>query len=323
MTRSWLERLVRFALLAPSSHNAQPWRFVIGSEHIELWADRSRQLRVCDPGGRELVMSCAAALMNLRVACRAFGWEGAVTLLPDANEPDLLAWAASGSPRAAGDEDRALFESLPRRRTWRRPFRASDIPDDVRERLRVAAEREGAWLAILDPARQAQAADLVYEATREQFRSYRFRCELASWMRPASEEADGIPGRALGFGPLRSRLAPWVLRGLDIGASQAERDRALALQAPVVAVLGTDRDTPAHWLRAGQALERVLLRATADGLAAAYLNAPVQLERFRADTAALVEDRGHPQIALRLGRVHTLPGPTPRRPLADVMRPQE
>ena len=65
--------LLHYAVLAPSTHNTQPWRFaVLESEGIALYADYSRRMPVIDPGNRELVISLGAALFNLRVAAAHF-----------------------------------------------------------------------------------------------------------------------------------------------------------------------------------------------------------------------------------------------------------
>jgi hypothetical protein len=54
--------LLRFAVLAPSGHNTQPWRFLIGQGSVDFFADRARRLEVVDPSNRELVMSVGAAI---------------------------------------------------------------------------------------------------------------------------------------------------------------------------------------------------------------------------------------------------------------------
>ncbi len=312
---------MRFATLAPSSHNTQPWQFSVGWDHVELFADRARQLRVSDPDGRELVISCGAALMNFRVACHRFGRESAITLLPDPEEPDLLAWAGCGASISASTEDVRLFEALPHRRTTRVPFKRRNVPDALLRRLMTAAEREGARLVPLQgEAARKQLAEVVDGATREQFQNRRFRAELAAWMR-GSARLDGIPPQSLGLGPLRGRLAPWVVRTFDLGGAQASRDRAVAHSAPLVVVLATDRDTRAHWLRAGQALERILLAAADEGVSASYLNTPVQLPAWRSELAAIAVEEGAPQIVVGFGYAPHKPWPTPRRPLAHVTRP--
>ena len=78
-------------VLAPSSHNTQPWWFRVGEDTVELFADRTRSLPVNDPFDRELTISCGAALTNLVVAARAGSLEPQVDVLPDPGEPDLLA----------------------------------------------------------------------------------------------------------------------------------------------------------------------------------------------------------------------------------------
>jgi hypothetical protein len=318
--QQWIERLVRCAILAPSSHNTQPWQFRMSADTVEVWADRSRQLRVCDPEGRELVMSCGAALLNLRVACHRFSRESTITLLPDGEEPDLLAYAGCGQRRPCTPEDRRLFEALFRRRTCRAPFEPRAVPDDIVAGLVEAAEREGAYLVPIEDEARAEVGELIEQATREQFRDRRFRAELASWLRVSGRRADGIPGFSLGLGSVSSRLAPWLLRGVDISGSQAARDRQLATSAPFLAVLISDRDSPIHWLRAGQALERVLLCATAEGLSASYLNSPVQVPAFREALARIAGQVGLPQVVLRVGYAGAR-RPNPRRPLAEVIKP--
>ena len=88
-TRAWFA--LRYATLAPSSHNSQPWRFMVDGDTISLLADRTRSLPVVDPYDRELLISCGAALLNLRAALAHFGHGFAINLFPTELEPDLLA----------------------------------------------------------------------------------------------------------------------------------------------------------------------------------------------------------------------------------------
>src|SRR5262249_22745106 len=74
--RDVLAFLVRYAILAPSGHNTQPWQFVVGQSHVDIVADRSRALHMVDPLDREMTMSCAAAAETMFTALRAFGLQG-------------------------------------------------------------------------------------------------------------------------------------------------------------------------------------------------------------------------------------------------------
>ncbi len=86
-----MERIVEVASKAPSVHNTQPWRWRGGGHTLELYADRTRQLARTDPLGRNLTISCGAALHHAQVAAGALGWGPAVIRHPDPDRPDLLA----------------------------------------------------------------------------------------------------------------------------------------------------------------------------------------------------------------------------------------
>jgi hypothetical protein len=88
---------------------------------------------------------------------------------------------------------------------------------------------------------------------------------------------------------------------------------------PVIAVLTTVHDRRTHWLRAGQALEHVLLVATAHGLSASLLHQALEWPDLRAQlTPSLPDPRAHPQRLIRLGYGPEGP-PSPHRSAQRVM----
>src|SRR5207248_497493 len=91
MIAQLLRRAAVRATLAPSIHNSQPWRFVLRSQALEIYADWNRQLRVIDPRGRQLLLSCGCALFNVRVSLAAGGYQAAVERFTDTARPDLVA----------------------------------------------------------------------------------------------------------------------------------------------------------------------------------------------------------------------------------------
>jgi hypothetical protein len=112
------------------------------------------------------------------------------------------------------------------------------------------------------------------------------------------------------------------VRTFDLGKGQAAKDRDIALHSPTLAVLGTDQDTPEDWLRAGQALARVLLRARSEEVWASFLNQPIEVPELRGQLSGPIARNGFPQLLLRFGYGVEVP-PTPRRPLSSVLvRPQ-
>lgn len=314
-----LRALVHYAVLAPSGHNTQPWKFRLHHDHLELRADRSRALPVCDPADRELVISLGAALFHLRIAARRFGRHLVVDTFPEAGDRDLVARARLGREEPPTAEERRLFAAIPRRRTSRFPFEDRRVTLPVAEDVRRAALAEGAWALRVTEDEQSALADLIAEGDRRLLGDPRFRRELAEWVHPnQSERRDGVPGFAQGVGDIASLFGPFVVRNFDLGPTQAVRDHALAESAPLLLVLGSDGDEPADWLVTGQALARLLLTARDAGLHASFLNQPIELEDLRDRLHALLGRPGVPQLVLRLGYGRDVRA-TPRRPVQEVL----
>lgn len=326
-----LRYLLRWAILAPSGHNTQPWLFRIEDGELEIRPDWTRALPVVDPTDRELVMSCGCALFHLRITLRRFGHHGDIRRPVDdagadflatvRHVPEVLARVRLGPDHDPGPAELRLFRSIKDRHTNRQRFHDRQVEDELLDEFRAAAREEGAWLHVLrsDDRRDA-LAELIAEGDRIQGADPSFRRELAAWIHPnRSRSRDGMPGYAFGIGDLASYAGPLVVRRFDWGDRRAAEDRELAEGSPVLAVLGTDRDTPAAWTCAGQALDRVLLRAAADGVSASYLNQPVELPELRPRVTDLLDREGWAQIVLRMGYGPEVERSTPRRPVSEVM----
>lgn len=315
-----LRMALESAVMAPSTHNTQPWRFRLGGEHVDLLADRTRSLPIADPHDRELTISCGACLLHLRVALRHVGWNAAVTSIPDPAEPDLLATVRLGTPEAPTAADEALFDAISSRHTSRSPFRETQVGGDMLAQLQAAAATEGASLHLIEgKGRRLAVAHLVADADRMQTSDIGYRRELAGWVHPnRSVRTDGLPGSVFGLGDTLSYAGPFALRSFDWGPIRSAHDRRITLGSPVLAVLVTPGDRPDDWLDAGQALGRLWLHAAANGVMASFLNQPIELPELRPSLARAADVQGCPQLLLRLGYAETSKT-TPRRPVSDVL----
>ena len=281
-----LRFVLRYAALAPSSHNSQPWLFHVDGNAVEVYADRTRRLPVVDPDDRELVMSCGAALYNLRLALRHFGERSKLSVLPEGTDSDLLARvdpAGRGDPRppargaVRGDHQPAHLPSSIRRR--------SDPPGVV-QRLRQAASAEGSVAG-----RYPEGAETLGDEPRHRGR---FRPDVPLGLPPGAgpldasqppARDDGMPGYALGMSELQSVVGPLIVRTFDVGKSQAAKDDELSRGSALLALIVTETDDVTDWIAAGQAMQRVLLTATAAGLRASFLNQPIEISSMRLQLA--------------------------------------
>jgi nitroreductase len=314
LDRDTAHQLLQAAILAPSSHNTQPWIFRLHEASIELWADRTRALPVNDPVDRELTISCSCALFNLRVAAAHAGIALRINLLPQKSYKDLLASVEMASSGAVATDIAMLWDALTQRSTYRKTFFDRPVSQAHIVALTKAATMEQSWLYCVEGDSTSQAIGiLIAEGDAVQWANPSWRRELAMWMHPRRHN-DGltVPGLAL-------PLAQAVVRTFDIGYGVGAKDRQLADASPLLAVLGTDGDAPEHWLLAGQALQRLLLVASKLGLQASYLNQAIQVPTLRPKLQHLIGRSGFPQIVLRLGYPTDSVAASPRRPLEEVI----
>lgn len=306
-----VEAALRAATRAPSPHNTQPWRFEVAGGRIDVFLDPERVLVVADSQGREARLSCGAALFNLRLALRAAGRGVVVDPLPDRTRPDLLATVLIRGQHTPVAEELALASAIPRRTSNRRPFTDTPVPASVRRQLCRAAEADGSHLVLLEePALLSGLADLLRRAENVQAEDTAFQAEVRRWTVDRADGADGVPRSAGGPRPAASA----VLSLRRYGESTVEREFE---QDPLVAVLATPGDTVLDQVRAGAAMQHVLLSATVAGVSASFLSQPVELAQTRPLLRSLIGGREHPQTVFRLGYGYTVPE-TPRRAVSEV-----
>ncbi len=314
-----VEYLIATAARAPSIHNTQPWRFHASQYSIELYADPGRKLRV-DPLGRELLISCGAALFGLRLGMRSLAYMPAVELLPDPARLRLLARVSLGEPEPMNAAERRMLEALPHRHTHRGPFAPGALPAGLLAGLQHDALAEGATLALVDRAHAyEQLADIAAAVTRRQDLDPQARADMRDWTRdPASHAHDGVPSSAFATAADRHR-GRLPQRDFDLGRGLG----LLGTGGPppaATAVLLTPGDGRGDWLCAGQALDRVLADAASRWVFASMHTQPLEAAVIR----ELIRDRlalpGAPQMILQLGLARST-HVTARRPPSELLEP--
>ncbi|MCW8195886.1 nitroreductase [Proteobacteria bacterium 005FR1] len=315
-----LRHLLRYAILAPSSHNTQPWLFRVAGNHVDVIADRSRALPVVDPRDRELVISCGAALGVMRTCLRHFGSSGDIELFPNGDGSDLLARVGLGQPHEPAAADHARFDAITRRRSTRRKFKEEALPPGLADELQELAEADGIELVLITGAEMKRnIAGLIAEADREQYRNPDFRKELARWLHSRrSSSHDGMSLASYGAPDILSGMARSIIRTFDVGGGVAASDQQIAAGSPALIVIATAQDEPHDWIAAGLMHMTALLAVTARGLTADYLNQPIEVATMRPRLRSLLGVSGHPQLLFRIGRGPEV-APAVRRPLEEVL----
>ena len=302
--------LLRYAVLAPSSHNAQPWEFAVGDGYVAVEGAEDRRLEEADPDGREHHMSLGCAVETLRVAAHRFG---VATLVHTFDEGSPVAHVDLG-PSCNPHRDVRLFDEITERYTDHRPFTHDPVPEEIVEEFRDhAASVDVTLRAVTHPRARESVADLQRRADRLQADSPEYRRELSYW----------IGTGALGASRLRARVGSAVVGHLDVGPVEGRRNAKLVAGAPLVGVLTTDGDSRSEQVAAGRAYQRIALAASAAGLATHPLSQILERPEERAELRSLLDLDGHPQHLFRVGAVEGRQEPTPRWPAPAVTRQAE
>jgi nitroreductase len=309
-----LRFLIRYAVLAPSSHNTQPWKFrVEGDDELSVHLDRSRWLRVADADLREMHVSVGCALENLLVAAEHFGYGGEVAYLPDpTGEPDLAA-RVSFKPLAARSAFRPpeLFGAIASRHTSHKPFEPRPVPPEDLRRIEECRVEDGIELVLTDdPELKRAVGELVARADAAQFADPAFREELGRWI------GQGVFGASW----LMAKVGQLAVTHLDLGKSTARKDNELLESAPALGLICSAENDRRTQVLVGQVFGRVYLTCAALGLGLQPVSQIVQLPEIKSELARLAPARGLiPQQPFRLGYAEPEEAHTPRRPLEEVL----
>jgi hypothetical protein len=314
--------VVAAAVWAPSVHNTQPWWFSVSGREISLYADAGRQLPVADPRGREMMISCGAALFTARLALRSLGYIPETSVLPDARQPLLVARVSWRRRAAVTGFEQQLFRQVPLRRTHRGGFDPLPVAPELLTALAEGARRDGAMLRVItDEGSRAVLAAVTETAEHALRADGMYARELASWApAPGSTRRDGVPATAY---PVRGECTFPHFAGRDFahghGWGAARSGLTAGVRSPgAVCLLATTGDQPVDWVNAGQALQRALLTCATCGVAAALHSQPLERARLREFIRTQLGDGGYPQLLLRLGAVIQT-AVSVRRPPASVL----
>jgi nitroreductase len=307
--------LLRYAILAPSTKNTQPWKFAIAGDRIEILPDVTRWLRVSDPDQRELHISLGCAVENLIVAADHFGYACDVVYGPSTDGLPRAVASVTVTPapvRAPRMRPAGLFEGLTSRQTIHGPFTARGVPPAVQRQFAHLANEPDVKLLLTNERATVHAlASLSADADVVELGEADYRRELARIV------GEGVFGTSRAV----SALARIALPYFNNGASLARRDRGLIHETPLLGLISTRQDRRASQVKAGQLFERVCLMATILGLHVHPISQALEIPTLRRQVARLSGDPlFHPQQLFRIGyatpqaRRHT-----PRRPIEEVL----
>jgi nitroreductase len=310
---SQLGFLLRYAILAPSVKNSQPWAFSVQGNRIHLLADLRRGQAIADPDRRELYISLGCALENLLVAAEHFEFRHGVAYFPEHARQELVA-TVSFSPGGVPSTARAgaSLNAILQRHNDNSVFRSVAVPTDITLRLMACCAESDLQLQLTDDRHFRRWIDvLTGEADRAEFADPAFRRELASWI------GQGVFGQP----PLIARLGKLAVSRVDLGDTVAQQDHEIVDSAALLGLICAMGDSHLMHVRTGQLFERLWLTATDMGISLHPMSQTMRHGDLRTAVGELLPWPGWtPQHLFRVGFSSRQDDHhTPRRPVEDVL----
>ncbi|MBC8090944.1 MAG: hypothetical protein H7Y15_03200, partial [Pseudonocardia sp.] len=265
------------AVLAANPHNTQPWAFRVTPEAVEVFADPARELTAIDPGRREHHIGLGCAVENLALALTARGLGSAVTWMPAAGDPYLMARVdVTGAPAAASP----LHDVIGDRHSNRGPYRTEPVDGAVLDGLAgpLPAGIEVRWF-VADAERAALGA-LVVDATVAVIADPGQSEQGFSWFRNDRDDIDrhrdGLTLDGQGMDPLTLSLAKLLPATSREAGDAFWLEQTTSVHTATAAAYGvltvTDPDDVRTRLDGGRLLQHMHLAATAAGLGLQHMN---------------------------------------------------
>ena len=320
---SLMRELVRYATLAPSSHNTQCWKFRPAARSITIEPDLSRRCPVVDPDDHHLHVSLGCATENLAQAALANGLQANARF--DAS--DASTGTGTGhimmELQATQARESLLYRAITVRQCTRGDYDGSALSAEELSLLERAGTGDGVRVMLLTDARaMEQVLEYVVAGDTAQLGDPAFVAELTTWIRFSADEAvrtgDGLYTVASGNPSLPrwlgSRLMGWAMTP----KSENDRYARQVRNSAGIAVFVAAANDKAHWVEAGRCYERFALQATALGVRNAFLNQAVEVAAVRPQFASMLGmGSQRPDLVVRFGRGPALPL-SMRRPVQAV-----
>jgi hypothetical protein len=312
------KELVRFASLAASSHNTQPWKFQILPNKITIFPDYSRRCPVVDPDDSHLFKSLGCAAENMVHAAAAQRFSADVRFDPE-HDAVVVALKLDASAQATD-----LFHAITKRQCTKVAYDGSKLDESELRKLEEAGSGHGVRTIFLLSDEQKDAlTDFVTRGNTAQLSDAAFRDELVSWIRfnpgMALRTGDGLSGRTSGQPSIPAWLARWIMGLVLTPGGQAKTDAANIKSSAGIAVFASDGDDKAAWVETGRTYQRFALQAAALDIRTAFINQPIEVRLLRPQFESwLGLDGEYAQLMVRFGHGPLAPFSL-RRPVEDVI----
>lgn len=313
--------LIRYALLAPSSHNTQPWLFSVSDNHIDILLDHNRIPPFGDRTHREAIISLGCAITNLQIAAKHFKLEPHLELFPESKTNATQATLTlKPNQKKVTKSKNVRFKQITQRRTNRFPHQDKPIPKELITTIKQLGKQFGLDIRLVDSSTDKnELAEIMADAISFAFGNQLFKWELSHWIRSVyTNKPDGIPLYDIGAPSPLTIFAPFMIKYLPASV-QVGMDKKLIKHSSSIVIIQGKQDDKITWLKTGQCFQLISLKAHARGIATAPMAAIIEHEPSRKKLQQFLNTKWLPIFFTRLGYPTQPTSLSPRRDIDEVL----
>lgn len=304
--------VLSYAILAPSTHNSQPWLFKIGEDSVKIYYDKNLKLPEADPKGRDLYISMGCMLENLLIAASYFGiYKGIRIQLRD----NFIGEIFFQNEERPNIEVGWLIDAIPVRINARGLFENRSLPENISGELaRLNGDGRIKIDFVTDKRKINELSSLTAAGLRLAYKKPSFRKEMSRWMHNnLSAKKYGLPGYSLRMPFLLSFIIPTLVKFFDISPLLAMLNYRSMSSVPFVSVLSSDESNPEIWLAIGRLAERQMLYLNSQGIRTSVFVASIEINSLYKKVQEVLDSRLTPQFLFCAGYMKVIQKHSPRQ----------
>jgi len=308
-SRNKIEFLLRYAVLSPSTHNSQPWKFKIEESYCSIYQDLDKyKIIEGDPKQRDLFISLGCLIENFEIAAKFFKVFEKTEVYPDTTPDKPVAKVFFSNLESASQKNQEVsllpqLEAIIKRYNARGLFSKQPLSNEQIEKLQNLAVNSPIKLSLVKDKKDIEElADATMKGLEEAYHSKTFREEMANWVNHnLSKKKEGIPGFSLRLPLPLSFVFASLMRKKDIGSRVGRLNHISMKSSPLIAIMSSETSNKSTWLETGRLAERIMLTAFSEGLRTSIFVAAIEIGDHYKTVQKVIESRSEPQLLMCIG----------------------
>jgi len=313
--------ILRYGILAPSTHNSQPWLFKIEDESCKIFYDSKRYtIKEADPLQRDLYISFGCLIENLFVASNYFNVFKSINyILKDSLIVEIVFKDLDG--KEVNKNFEKILDAIPKRVNARGIFEQQSISQEIIRRIPSINDFSDLKIDLIqDKGKIEKLASLTARGLKIAYSSPKFRKEMSAWMNSSfSRKKEGIPGYSLRMPALISLVFPMLVRFFDIGKAVGMLNYKSISSAPLISIISSKGNSPLSWLNVGRLFERLSLDMYSRGLKVSIFVASIEIGDLYKEVQEITASNLIPQLLFCIGYMNFDQKPNLRHPVEEKL----